>query len=1014
MYQGRTISAAVRLAVLAAALAPLALAAPVARAAGLGEGADLEIGGPGAGEGKFAQLADIAFGPEDHLYVLDGAEKEKDQWAGNLLVQEFDNAGKFLRQFSIRDDDLAGKNAPARIAVDSRGHVYVTFPDANLVREYAPDGAVVRDHEIRRAFALAVRTVGGKEEVVVAARPLKREEPIAALDRFQVSDAELSAPIALGRPIADCADLAADRRGNLYAQAATNQVYKFDPAGKLLEVIGGGTGERLEDGSELLHTVAVDSAGRIYSVTWGNPGKVTRFDAAVATVTQHVGQFSWFDPWGTHSGHTPFAVDGKDRLWVGSVGRNDGKDRYHFRPCVLRTKADFLDPETNQATVASALGLGLNLAIETPLPYHVAYDLAPVAADLVVKAGVRRVRQAAVTWNVYDIYKTKIAGGRFDLSLQDPKEVRHTVSFTPPRWGWYMVQFHLAAPGADGKAAPLAGLAAFLGATPKYPGMPVLAEGDSPGGWEDAPRQAWAGLPNLRVHPKKDNFDAIDRHIDACAKWGVTLLAQFEGKDQCTPEFVRQAAERFKGRIQYWEVWNEPNFAVKPEEYVALLRQLYAILKASDPEAQVLAPAVCGIQLPWYEAFYKAGGKDCCDILSVHDYEGHESIDPVHWFWKYGELRRLMAAHGDAAKEVWQTERAVTGIRGASFLGPSQAVRVTLQRDLAAALGVANEHDFHYYLNDGGFAGCPSWLWSRAGPHPAALATRTRAAMIRGRRFAGTLDFGPEAARLLVALRFEGDDGATLVLRNYGAPDIPVDLRVAGQVECFDAFGNAEPLTRRGGLLRVAASALPRYLRLGKGASAEAVPIRFGKNIAAEAALTYSAESKGDLGLLTNGVLEVFHAGHPQGGTDGKTIWTAALPSSPQTIEIALPEPRTIDKVVLHGTRPDNQFSAILAYDLDYHDGKGWRTIEKVQAHCPASDLVDTPLCRAASWYLDPNGFLNTFEPVTTRRLRLVVRRATLGFLASETDRAAWGNKWDPHFMLREIEIYTPAPGGTP
>jgi hypothetical protein len=51
---------------------------------------------------------------------------------------------------------------------------------------------------------------------------------------------------------------------------------------------------------------------------------------------------------------------------------------------------------------------------------------------------------------------------------------------------------------------------------------------------------------------------------------------------------------------------------------------------------------------------------------------------------------------------------------------------------------------------------------------------------------------------------------------------------------------------------------------------------------------------------------------------------------------------------------------------------------------------------------------------VTTRRLRLVVRRATLGFLASETDRAAWGNKWDPHFMLREIEIYAPAPGGTP
>ena len=997
------------------ALPLLVLAAPLARGAGPGEGADIEIGGPGGGQGKFSKLADITFGPDDHLYVLDGAERRDDAWVGNLLVQEFDNSGKFLRQFSLRDDQLAGKNAPARIAVDSRGHVYVTFPDAGRVREYAPDGELVHDYEVRRACAIAVRTVGGKEEVLVAARHLKREEPIAEFDRFQCSDAELGPPLKLSHPIADCADLAADRQGNLYAQAATNQVYKFGPDGKRLTAIGGGTNLRLEDGSELIHTVAVDAAGHIYSITWGNPGIVTRFDPGVTTVTQHRGEFYWFDPWGTHSGYTPFAVDGKNRLWIGSVGNNDGKDRYHFRPCVLRTKENFLDPDTNQATVTSALTLGLNLAVETPLPYHVAYALAPVSADLVVKAGVRRLHQAVVTWNVYDTWKNPVAGGRFDLPLEDGKEARHTVTFTPPRWGWYMLQFQLAqaeaAPG--GKPARLAGLAAFFGATPKYDGLPVLAEGDSPGGWEDAPRQAFAGLPNMRVHPKPGNFDTIDKRIDECAKYGVTLLAQFEGKDQCTPDFVKEALTHFKGRIRFWEIWNEPNFAIKPEDYVALLKELRAIIKAIDPQARVLAPAVCGIQLPWYEAFYKAGGKDFCDILSIHDYEGHESIDPVHWFWKYAALKKLMTAHGDADKPVWQTERAVTGVRGASYLGPSQAVRVTLQRDLAASLGVSNEHNFHYYLNDGGFAGCPSWLWSRAGPNPGALATRTRAAMIRGRRFVRTLDFGPTGSKVLFGPLFEGDDGSTLILRNFGAPDLPVDLRVTGKVECFDAFGNPEPLAPKGGLLRVTASALPRYLRLAKGARAEAVPIDFGANIAPEAALKYSADSKGDLALLTNGVLEVFHAGHPQGGTDGKTLWTAALPSHPQTLEITFPRPRTVDKVLLFGTRPDNQFSAILSYDLEYHDGKSWAALARVRAHCPDSDLVDTPLCRAASWYLDPNCFVNTFKPVTADRFRLVVHRATLGFLAGEIDRAALGNKWDSHFMLREIEIYAPsAPGG--
>lgn len=986
-----------------------ALLAATAGAAGKGEGTDVEIGGPGPGQGTFLDLRDITFDPAGHLYVLDGGEFKKDKGGlvGNFLVQKFTGEGKFVSQFSIRDDALGEKNDPTRLAVDSRGHAYVTQPRADLVREYGPDGRLVRDYPVAGAYAICRRTVGGQEQVVVCARPGKRqEEPAAALVVIR-PDGSLADPVTLGRPLVRVEDLACDARGNLYALAETHQIYQFAPEGKLITVIGGGTHTRIEDGSELLHTVAVDSKGGIHSITWGNPGWITRFDAAVTTVTRRRGQFFWFDPWGTHSGYTPFAISPDDRLWIGSVGRSDGKERYHFRPCVLRTEPAFFDPEKSHTAVTSGLVLGLMVAIEVRAPYNVVYDLAPVAVDFVVRPGVRRVSEVDVSYNIYDWLKREVGRGAFALKLADGQEARKTVSFTPPRWGWYSVQFQV-----GHKGNRLTGLAAHVGATPRYEGLPVLAEGASPGGWEDALRQAFAGLPSMRVHPKSDNLDRIEKAVEACAKYGVTLVAQFENKEHCEPEFVRKTVERFKGRIRYWEIINEPNFSCKPDEYAAIVRRLRPIIRAADPDAKVLAPAVCGIQLPWHEAFYQAAGKDAFDILSVHDYEGHESVDPFHWRWKYGELRKLMAAHGDAGKPVWQTERAIGGIRGKSFLGVCQAVRVTLHRDLLASLGIPNEDNFHYYLNEAGYGDVPTYLWSAAGPHPGALATRTRFAMIRGRTLARVLDFGPTGNKMFLGLEYAGDDGSTVILRNLGTRDTPMALAVTGgdAVEVVDAFGNASRVAVADGRAALVVSALPTYLRLAKGQAVAAPQIDFGANIAPRVTFAYSAGAKGDAALLADGRMQVVHAGNPDGGTDGKKIWTGDIPSFPQTLEMTFARPETVARVLLFGVRADNQFCALLDFDLECHDGTKWVALEKVRTPLPPSDLVDTPQCKAVSWDRDENFFACEFGPVTTSRLRLVVRRTTYGFLADEAARAASSSDLPPKLMLREVEVYAPSP----
>src|SRR5690606_10382647 len=119
-----------------------------------------------------------------------------------------------------------------------------------------------------------------------------------------------------------------------------------------------------------------------------------------------------------------------------------------------------------------------------------------------------------------------------------------------------------------------------------------------------------------------------------------------------------------KGQVKYWEIWNEPNFSISPENYVNVLKQDYQIIKSIDPAAVVLAPALVSMDLNWHRRFYQAGGAAYFDALSMHDYEGNEAIDPGHWRWKVGELRELMAEFGDADKDIWQTERAIGGVRG--------------------------------------------------------------------------------------------------------------------------------------------------------------------------------------------------------------------------------------------------------------------------------------------------------------------------------------------------------------
>ncbi len=1007
------------IATLALCLSFVLICAPASSAReGKSEGADLVLGGTGTAPGEFTDLRDITFDTSNNLYTLEAAGTTKDfvkAYQGIGRVQKFDNSGRFLQQFPLGDDV---SSQAQRVAVADDDSVFVTFPALDLVRHYSSNGAMLRDYKILGAMAIARQNIAGRERIAVIgwdARIIGGKNSSVGGDTLTLiapAAPKNAAPetVILPVPLREVSDMTSDSNGHLFVLAAINQIYELDATGAVVRTLGSGSRTRAEDGSEAIHSVAVDSHGNVYSMTWGNPGQVVMYSADGKRIVERGGQFKWADTWSTHSSYVPLAVDNNDRLWAGAAAlvTHELYERFHFRPAVLRTNSDFFNTKAPGVRQSSALLLGFRASIQSDLPDHIAYQSGPIAANLVIEAANRRLKNVRIDYRVYDSEKNLVAQNGSALDLQDGTEARLPLNFTAPQFGWYVIEVQISSEGQN-----LQNLASFFGVTPRYENMIALQTGASAGGWEDTPRQMFAGLPAVRLHPGK-GLEKLDADLSSAQKLGATVIVQLtDKKDDFTPENIAPIITRFKGRIAWYELFNEPNFSWSAQEFSERAKTIITVIRSIDPNAKIMGPSFVNIDLNGTKTWYESGAGKRVDALALHDYEGHESISPEHWRWKFAQLRAIMAQYGDGDKPIWQTERAIAGVRGGLFQGTTQAIRLSLHADLLETLNVPIEHNLHYYLNKGGYSAVPSYLWSESGPHPGALVMRTRYAQTHGRTYAGTLDFGTTGNHLFMGLRYRGADGTTLVLRNLGLKNHEVNFAIEGgaNVQIVDSWGNARQVLATNGMANIDIGQLPIYVRLQPGQNAIPKAMNWPNNLATNAKISINGQVQ-DNSFLNNGVLETLHDKNPLGDTDGKHIWQGEemKASKPQTIELRWAEPQTIEAIILRGVRADNQFSALLDYDLQVLAGDDWKTIVKARASMPVTDDTQSGETSGLTWYDDTNIWLHEFTPVSTRALRIVVYRTTYGFAPDETAReivqSTWGNSSPARPMLREIEVY--------
>lgn len=209
---------------------------------------------------------------------------------------------------------------------------------------------------------------------------------------------------------------------------------------------------------------------------------------------------------------------------------------------------------------------------------------------------------------------------------------------------------------------------------------------------------AWADIEGAaKGHFNWAQSDAVVQHAN---DYGLKLVARLDrspgwtgaGQPNGPPQnyedfgdFCYEMANRYRGRIHAYQIWNEPNLAREwgsrppnPQEYARLLGIAYRRIKEADPNAIVISAGLSPTgttnetvmpDTDYLEQMYQAGFQNSCDMVGMHaaGYKAPPEISPdelvndpnktygehrFNCFRRVEDLREIMVRYGDGARRV--------------------------------------------------------------------------------------------------------------------------------------------------------------------------------------------------------------------------------------------------------------------------------------------------------------------------------------------------------------------------
>jgi len=223
--------------------------------------------------------------------------------------------------------------------------------------------------------------------------------------------------------------------------------------------------------------------------------------------------------------------------------------------------------------------------------------------------------------------------------------------------------------------------------------------------WQDIEIHGKGDFEDRRNPPARSAWEKYDQIVDLAEKYGMELIVRvstppawsrakgdavgtFAPPDNYDDfgNFVYTLVSRYKGRIHYYQLWNEPNiypewgnYSISPEDYTRLLKIGATRAREADPNVVIIAGALASTialqpdapppnnalnDLLFLQRMYDAGAAPYFDIMAMQDYglwsgPTDRRMQPrVMNFGRPQFVRDVMVANGDANKPIWISEMA--------------------------------------------------------------------------------------------------------------------------------------------------------------------------------------------------------------------------------------------------------------------------------------------------------------------------------------------------------------------
>ncbi|MDP2941467.1 MAG: cellulase family glycosylhydrolase [Candidatus Omnitrophota bacterium] len=189
------------------------------------------------------------------------------------------------------------------------------------------------------------------------------------------------------------------------------------------------------------------------------------------------------------------------------------------------------------------------------------------------------------------------------------------------------------------------------------------------------------------IEPRQGEFDfaKYDRIVEIVRKEGLEILGILDysapwatatglwnyppQENQFFVDFSAQVISRYKGKIKYWEIWNEPDaptyWAAQDglKSYCRLLKEVYLAAKKANPECKILNGGLAN-GISSVNRLYDNGAKDYFDILNIHIFASPLHFGAVKRAAAYPRLTyKVMLRNGDGEKKIWVTEIGCPGVK---------------------------------------------------------------------------------------------------------------------------------------------------------------------------------------------------------------------------------------------------------------------------------------------------------------------------------------------------------------